>query len=429
MSGLLPSRRLYYGWAVVGVIFWTFVFLRGANAAFGVFYVALINDLGWSHAGTAAAFSISALVASMSGVVVGLAIDRVGPRRVMPLGALVVALGFALTSQIGQLWQFYATYGVLVAFGTAGLGFGTTARLISSWFRRLRGTAFGIAMAGAGIGNLIVVPVAQLAVERIGWRTAYLLIAGVIVVLVPVIVALVRERPEDLGLHPDGDPAPHPASGPASAAASAAGPAGELSRSQQHAFWLLLIAEVFSGTAVMVDVHQVAYLIDRGFTPIVAASAVGAAGLLAATGQLSAGVLSDRLGRRRPLFVAAGLFSASTAALLALRGPADGWLLILYVILYGLSIRGFGTVCGTILTDILHGKRLGFLVGFVVFAHSVGGAVGTWLAGAVHDQVGSYGIVFALPGGLIFLSALAYSLALAVWERPAVHNLATQASS
>ena len=143
--------RIFYGWVIVLVSFLTMVLVVGTRFSFGVFYSSMLTEMGWSRAATAGIFSVSMLVyaAVASGVVA--AFDRWGPRRMFPVAAVLLGVGFFLCSRMTTLWQFYFYYGVIVGTGFTALGFIPHVALMARWFDRRRGLATSLALAGTGV--------------------------------------------------------------------------------------------------------------------------------------------------------------------------------------------------------------------------------------------------------------------------------------
>ena len=196
---------VFYGWVIVIVSFISLILVMGTRFSFGVFYISILEETGWSRAATAGIFSVSMLTYAAVSLGVGAAFDRLGPRRMFPLAALLLVIGFALSSRITTLWQFYLFYGVVVGAGFAALGFVSHVSLISRWFVRKRGLANSLALSGQGVGTLILAPLGAYLIAQFGWRQSYLMYALLIGLLIPVMLIWHRDSPESLGLQPDGD--------------------------------------------------------------------------------------------------------------------------------------------------------------------------------------------------------------------------------
>src|SRR5262249_37296721 len=284
---MVKGGSVFYGWVIVGISTLVFAIVRGVNDAFGVFFVAILEEFGWSRVAVAGVFSCARLTEGTVSLAVGMLSDRFGLRRLVPMSAGVVVLGLVLASQAQTLWMLYVAYGCIFAMGYCGLGELSHVPLISRWFVRKRGTAIGIAMAGMGLGILLIVPLAQMCILHFGWRWAYGALAVIVVVgVIPPTLLWQRERPEDLGLLPDGDVSEPPLRRAATMAAryrsTARAHQGWTLRAalRTPTLWLLFAMRIFTPLGMMMVVpHHVAYLIGQGFSKPVAALAFGSLGI------------------------------------------------------------------------------------------------------------------------------------------------------
>jgi MFS family permease len=299
-----PTRRLFYGWWIAGASFLVLLVTVGIGLyAPPVFLVPLQDHFGWSRAAIATGSALGALTAGIMGPLVGVWIDRYGSRRVMAIGALVMASGFGLMGLIRSLWQLYAL-NVIGAIGIACVAWIPNQTIISNWFTRKRGMAMGIALAGIGFGGLIMPLLANFLIAEFGWRAAFAGLGSlVLVIVVGVTLAIVRSQPADLGLLPDGEPA-----GPEEQPGHQIGGTGEdaevpgLSLSEAvktGAFWLLSLGHFLwtFGSMSLVG-HIPAFLTDQGFGGTVAAGFLSFAIGTSVAGRLSFGALADRFTKR-----------------------------------------------------------------------------------------------------------------------------------
>src|SRR3989449_7398240 len=183
-------------WMVVGAVWVTLAIASGLYFSFPVFFVALLEEFGWSRGTTAAAFSISSIVQGTLAPVVGILVDRVGPRRVMLGGACLLSGACVLSSQIGSLWSLYVVTGVLGASGLCAGSWVPSGALISRWFTERRGSLLGPGFSGMGGGRPGRGPPRQWSITGHGWRAAYLVLGvGTFVVLVPLVWLGGRQAP------------------------------------------------------------------------------------------------------------------------------------------------------------------------------------------------------------------------------------------
>ena len=207
------APKFFYGYVIIALCFANMVVMRGVNGAFGVYYLALLEEFPWSRSAGASIASANFFVYAIASPLVGLAFDRYGPRLLMPLGAFLTGLGLVLSSFAHSLGGLYFTYGIVTALGQGALSFVGHNALISFWFVRKRATAIGIASMGQGLGALVMVPATQLLVSSIGWRWTYVATGALLLlILVPANAFFQRRTPAEVGQFPDGDAAP--SSGP-----------------------------------------------------------------------------------------------------------------------------------------------------------------------------------------------------------------------
>jgi MFS family permease len=198
----------FYGWVIVAVVFVSMAVGVNARTAFSLLFPPILEEFRWDRAVTAGAFSFGFLLSAVMSPLLGRLMDRAGPRLVMEMGVFMLAAGLLLAPLTTEAWHLYATLGVLVGGGSVCLGYSGQSLFLPNWFVRRRGLATGIAFAGVGVGSIILFPVMQWAIETYGWRSACWTLGLVALVLLAPINLLLRKRPEDMGLLPDGDAAP-----------------------------------------------------------------------------------------------------------------------------------------------------------------------------------------------------------------------------
>ncbi len=411
------ARRLpfFYGWVVVAIAFVTMAVGVNARTAFSLLFPPILGEFGWDRGLTAGAFSFGFLISAALGPAFGRLMDRWGPRVVMELGVVLTAAGMLLAPLASAPWHIYATLGVLVAAGSMCLGFTGQALFLPSWFVRRRGLAMSVAFSGVGVGSMILMPRLQAVIEQSGWRAACWTLALLVLAALAPLNLLIRRRPEDLGLSPDGESA--------SAAVALAKRVGVVDARWASVDWTLAralrtgrfwwiasgyCAALFAWYAV--QVHQTKYLIEVGFSPRDAAWALGAVSLVGVPGQIALGLLSDRIGRE-PVWAIGNLgFIAAYGALLGLRDDPSWPLLSLMVLCQGLLGYGLTSVVGVIPAEIFEGRQYGAIFGTLMLFGMIGGAAGPWLTGVLHDHTHSY------TGAFLLAIACGMFSALAIWR-------------
>ena len=407
------GRPLFYGWVMVAVAFVTMGIGVNARTAFSLLFPPIVDEFGWERGVTAGAFSFGFLVSAVLTPTLGRIMDRAGPRVVMELGVVLMGAGLLLAPLTSEPWHLYATLGVLVGGGSVCLGYSGQSLFLPNWFVRRRGLAMGLAFAGVGVGSITMLPWLQLLIESAGWRAACVAMGLLILVVLAPINLLLRKRPQDVGLQPDGDAAPAPdvASRPASNVVDTAWAAVDwtLGRAMRTArFWWIAFG-YFCGLYAWyaVQVHQTKYLIEIGFSPIVAAWALGLVSLVGIPGQVALGHISDRIGREWVWTASSVGFIICYLALILLRENPSEFLLYVMIVAQGALGYGLTSIFGAIVAEIFEGKHYGSIFGTLMLAAIVGGAAGPWVTGALHDALGSYTLAFWIGAGLSLLSTLA----------------------
>jgi MFS family permease len=414
---LISRLPFFYGWVIVAVAFVTMGVGVNARTAFSLLFPPILDEFGWERGVTAGAFSFGFLVSAVLSPALGRLMDRRGPRVVMELGVGLLAAGLLLATQARQPWHFYVTLGVLVGGGSVCMSYTGQSLFLPNWFVRRRGLAMSLAFAGVGVGSIILLPWVQSLIGRADWRAACWAMGILALVLLAPLNLLLRRRPEDLGLKPDGDPSSSEtaAAGHSSNVVDAAWVAVDwtLGRALRTArFWWIAVG-YFCGLFAWyaVQVHQTKYLVEIGFSPADAAWALGFVSLAGIPGQIALGYLSDRIGREWVWTVGSLGFALCYLTLLLLRQTPTPALLYVMVVSQGMLGYGLTSVVGAIPAEIFQGRHYGTIFGTVMLSAIGGGAVGPWATGALYDATGSYTLAFWIAIGGSGLSALAIWLA------------------
>jgi MFS family permease len=406
----------FYGWVIVAVAFVTTGLGVNARTAFSLLFPPILDEFGWERGVTAGAFSFGFLVSAILSPSLGRLMDRRGPRFVMEMGVALVGAGLLLAPLMHRPWHLYATLGLLVGGGSVCLSYTGQSLYLPSWFVRRRGLAMSLAFAGVGVGSIILLPAVQAIIGRAGWRTACVALGLLVLAVLAPLNLLVKRRPEDLGLAPDGDRAAGGgAAGPPSNVVDAAWVAIDwtLARAMRTTrFWWIALG-FFGGLFAWyaVQVHQTTYLVEVGFSPAHAAWALGFVSLAGIPGQIVLGHVSDRIGREWVWTVGSLGFALCYLALLLLREFPTPALLYVMVLTQGMLGYGLTSVIGAIPAEIFQGRHYGVIFGTLMLAAIGGGAAGPWVAGALYDATGSYATAFWLAIGASVLSAVAIWLA------------------
>jgi MFS family permease len=397
-----PDRDVIARWIVVAAVWITLAIAFGLYFSFPVFFVALLEEFGWSRGATAAAFSISSVVQGLLSPVVGILVDRLGPRRVILMGAVLLGGACVLSSRIASLWSLYLVTGVLVAAGVCAVGWVPSGALIARWFAHRQGSVMGLAFSGMGMGVLVIGPLAQWLIAGWGWRAAYLVLGlGALAVLVPLVWLGVRE-------------APVAAAPPRVARRAAASVGGREVRAalRTRPFWALFVAYLCTPLAVFpIVTHQVAFAVDQGFPRQFVAGIFGLVGLMSIAGRIVFGVAADRIGRPASASLSYACTSLGTLCLLGLETWRYSASLYAYALLFGLGFGARGPIITAMASELFQGRRFGVIYGILSVGSGIGGGIGPWFGGAIHDVTGSYRAAFLITIAFCALGAACFWLA------------------
>jgi len=387
----IVAPGVFHGWWIVLVAFVCNAVNTGlVFYGWGIFLTPLAAEFG-GRGRVAGAYSSMQLASSCYGLLVGRLVDRHGARMVGVAGACALALGFLLLSRAQTLFWVYACLAVPVGIGSTCLGPLTSNTAVARWFVRRRGQALGVSTAGISAGGIVFAPLMQYLVGRIGWRGAFVVAAVIVVVLViPLVLALMRRDPADLGLEPDG----------ARPAAATPGEKLDLQHEleisvrpevavRQASFWLLAAAFglAFAGLSAVL-LYQVPLLIDRGIDDAHAAFVLGATAAMGVVGKLGFGTLLDRYDQRR---IAAICFCLQTVGVGLLWLGSSVPLLVCYVILYGYAMGGNATLLASLIGRTFGRLHYGAIAGRMSPVLVLAPVLGVPATGFLRDATGSYG--------------------------------------
>lgn len=410
--------RRNYTWFLLAAVTLTLATAQGFRYQFSAFYVAILEEFHWDRASTAGIGSVNVFTYGALVVFSGMAVDRFGPRLLIPVGFFVYVVAMFWSGFLNELWQFYAVTGVLAGAGFAFSGFIPGMVVLSTWFVHRRGLAFGVAQSGNGLSFLIA-SAAQLLIATVGWRAAYVIVAlGMGIPVLALILLFIRRRPQDLGLRPDGDsaePARMPSSAPRRslrvvnrAWAERRWTPREAMRTYQ--FWALFAANflVWGVSFSLVTTHQAAYARDNGHSAGMVALMLSLYGVANLVGALC-GFLSDRLGRELTYTIGGGIACLGLVALIFADDPSREWLLLTYGALFAFGLGLLAPSMSATHADLFQGPHFGAINGLIVTGFALGATISPWAAGYIYDTAHSY-----LPSFLFSIVAIVGACA-AIW--------------
>ncbi|OEV05122.1 MFS transporter [Streptomyces oceani] len=418
----MPPRpaRPHRAWWVALVCFVALVGAAAFRATPSVFIDPLHAEFGWSNATISGAVSVNVLLYGLTAPFASALMERYGIRRVVACALLLIAVGSGLTVFMTAAWQLILCWGVFVGLGTGSMALAFAATVTNRWFVQRRGLVTGVLTAGGAAGQLVFLPLVALLVEGPGWRVASLVVSGAALAVVPLVVWLLRDRPEDVGLLPYGADENYvtPAEQGTGAARLALGALWDAARGR--VFWLLAGTFAICGATTngLIAVHFVPAAHDHGMAVPAAASLLAVIGVFDLVGTIASGWFTDRFDPRRLLAVYYALRGVSLMFLPLLFTDEVRPSMLFFIVFYGLD--WVATVPPTIALCREHfGERGAIVFGWVLASHQAGASIVAFLAGLVRDTFGSYDPVWVVSGALCAAAAL---MALVIRDRAAAET-------
>jgi MFS family permease len=402
---------VFYGWIVVAGAFVSHLLSYGIlTVAFGVFFPFMAEALGLGRGLLASVAAAARLVSAALSPLLGPVVDRRGPRGIMALGVLSLAGGAVVLAAAGNAWHVFLGYGVVMAFGSIALGELTGDTTVARWFVRRRGRALAVSTMGLSTAGIVIpLPVALL-IAALGWRGAWLALAGVILVLGTAAAAVMRRRPEDHGLSPDGAATPRPGGAAASAATEVSFSARAAARTP--AFWLLVVSTNLAGLGFFgVNLHLFSYVTDGGLSAAVAAAMITYLYTLHTVAKPLWGVIAERVHVR--YCIAACYAGGALGVLILLLAPASVAGLAAFGTVYGLTRGAQSFVTSLAWADYFGRQAQGAIRGLASPFRHLSAAAGPVVGGVLYDLTGDYRLAFA-----IFATAFLAGAAVALAAKP-----------
>lgn len=403
--------RIFYGWYVLAMIMVSgFVGAGTGQVFFGLMMKPITEDLGWSRSAVAASVTVGALVGAFAQPIAGYLADRHGPRVIVSLGLVVLAVAYVLLSSMAEVWHIFMGYALARGVSQGALT-GVVARTAAvNWFRRMRGRALGFTSMAPALGSGLVVLAGQgLLSAGVGWRMVFVILAVVSLSLFVPAALVLRRRPEDMGLLPDGDDAPASADAGqrSGGAVERSWTLGEARRTRT--LWLItyaMAAGAMSNGAV--TFQMVVYYSEQGLSDGVAGIALSAYSFSGAAAAVTWGFLTERFSERKLAFAAFAAGGIVTLGFAWVTAAAVG---IVLAALFGLTVRGEGSLLNLMLASYFGRGSFGTISGFVSPFQFAGLGLGPLLGALLIQATGSFDALFIVACGLFFSAALAILIA------------------
>ncbi len=400
MTLIKKLRETFYGWWVVAASFVLFLFVGGTTFyGFTAFFNPIVAEMGWSRAQTSFAFSLRSIEGGMLRPIFGFLVDRVGPRKCIFVGMLVIGVSLILMSRTDSLYYFYAIFLLLALGANAALGLAEYTA-VANWFKRRRSFALGVLSAGYGLSG-VMTPILVFLINAYNWRVTMVIMGIVTLVIGPPLSLFIRHRPEQYGYLPDGDKPGDtvalPRHGGVIKPGSAMAMGKELSVKQSlrtRTFWMLLLFNLFSGFSVTaIAVHEMPYLISLGITEKLAALTMLGITTSSLIGRLGFAWLGDTYDKGRLLAIAAILQTVGMFIFANIHSP---WMIIPFLLTYGPGYAARFPLSPAIQADHFGTKTFASLRGLYALGFTIPGLIAPFFAGWVYDVQGSYHLAFTI---------------------------------
>ena len=389
---------IFYGWYIAAVCFVVNFFVFGISVnTFTVYVTPIEESLGWQRDQVTQAIGLAALAMAVASPFMGRFIDRFGARIVMAAGILVIGVSSMFLAKTESRQYFYIVYAI-AGVGQAAATIIPISLVISNWFDVKRGKALGIVMTGTGLGASVFVPLTKWIVDRWSWRVSYFVMGCIILLMIPLVLRFVRNRPTDMGLHPDGEE--HALANPKQLIGSTVAEA-----IKTRSFWLIAAMMSLSGFVAMgLGVNLMPYLeVESGHSGMIAAILISTISVFTVIGKIGIGTIADGWGIRKTVPLA---FAIIIAGILLMVGAKAILIAFAFAVVYGLAIGAPLLVNPALTAECFGLKHFGVIFGMLTMLNTVGVALGTKIPSAMYVKTGSYMPVFVLSITLMAIAGL-----------------------
>lgn len=379
---------------------------RGVTETFAVFLLPVEQAFDVTRAEVTATYSIYMLVHGLSAPFAGQLIDRLGARFTYATGLLLLGGGYVLGASVDALPHYYLAVGVMPGLGAACLGMVAATSLLSRWWTKGLGMAMAVPYAAVGVGLLIIPPLTQWLIAAMDWRAAHAAIGWTTLAVVPILFVLPLGR---ITAGSDDWQAQRKAG-------LESGGLWTVSRAiRTPAFWALFSCYFWTAVSAYAVIPQsVAFLVERGFDPLIAAGALGLTGGLSAIGIVAMGWLSDRFGRMNSVAVSYAISVTGIASLLAIVWVPEMIFVYGFVFCFGLMQGVRGPVIAALVAILYRGGSVGGIFGAMSVALGFGAGLGSWASGWLHDITGDYIASFGMAIAASLLGLVSFAMSASV---------------
>jgi len=408
LAEALARRNIHYGWVVVGVTLLTTVVTAAAMSTPGVLIVPLQNEFGWDTEQISSALALRLMLFGLFGPFAAAFMNRFGVRAVMVSAVILISAGLLASLAMTQVWQLILLWGIVVGVGTGLTAMVLAVTVATRWFNARRGLVMGIFAASNATGQLLFLPVIAKLETGYGWRMALVFVCCMLALAGVVTLALMRDRPSDVGLPLYGETAvvPPPAAGVGLVSLLLSPLVVLREVAGTPIFWVLFGTFFVCGCSTngLIQTHFITLCHDYGLAAVTAASVLAMMGFFDFFGTIGSGWLSDRFDSRWLLFWYYGLRGLSLLYLPFTDFSFYG--LSLFAVFYGLD--WIATVPPTVklTADRFGREKAGIVFGWIFAGHQIGAATAAFGAGFSRTEFSSYLPAFFIAGALCLIAAL-----------------------
>lgn len=401
----LKPLNIFYGWWILAACAALHIYTGGTFFyGFTALFNPIVEEFGWTYALVSLAFSFRGFESGVTAPLIGFAVDKLGPKKLILLGIAITGVGFLLFSYVQALWSFYTIF-IVLGIGLSFYSPIVTLSAVARWFKKGTSFAMGLLTAGFGVGGLLV-PAVVLLLDGIGWRTTMTIFGiGAFLMAVPLVLVLREPGGKD-------------ASSRSSQAKKELYGLTVRETLRTRDFWLLSIAVFFGGVAgLAIIVHQIPYLVSLDMSRATAGVLASILALANVTGRIGFGWLGDHFDKRWAFALAAFLEGVGMLAFALVSGAAR---FIIPIIALGLGFGGVVPLRGALQVERFGTRAFGSVQGLLMVFITAGSIVAPPFAGWIFDSSGSYRFAFITLALMTFLAVPLAILISRAKSQPAV---------
>ena len=407
------GAKRFYGWNVVGAMFFGMFLVLGTRNSFGVFVETWEREWNVSTTDISVAAAIGWIINGFSQPILGKIVDRYGGRMMVVVSTIVLGVSYLLLAFVDSVLMLAVLFGGVISFFAGGVSPGTSGAVITRWFQRKRGVAMSVVAAGGSLGGMVMVPFMAQLMLATTWQTTWV-VSGIIVLVfgVPVSFLVLRDSPDDMGLLPDGEvratgrqaSAEQRSRAQAMMRGGPLGAEGWTEAFKSWPMWQLSIGYFVCGiTTASISTHFVRWAISEDISQSNAAWAFGILMGINAGGVVLIGLLSDYIQRHYLLALVYLVRGVAFMSLIVLPGATAMWA---FAFIGGVSWLATVPLTTGLTADVYGVRNVGMLGGLINFSHQMGGGAAVLLFGLTFDRLGTYDPAFAAGAACLLIAGL-----------------------